>query len=142
MAFPGMSGMGGMTGGIGRPGMDGDPLAAPPPSPTAMDPNGDGGTPMSLRGLMGGPSAVPSNQMPPEVLTGIVSASQQITSMLDSFAQVTPDKGATLAMIKDLLNQYLAELMGAGAGAMSPTASGPAYPGGGLTRGIAGPGAV
>lgn len=114
-------------------------LDQPPPSPTPM--GGQEGTgPFSLRGMA--PPVVPVQQMPPEVLTGIVSAAAQIGQLLDSFAQVTPDKAAALAMIKDLLQQYLAEIMQSGAGPVSPTATGPAFPGGGIDRGIAGAGTM
>ena len=82
------------------------------------------------------------DQMPPEVLTGLMQAAQTINQMLDSFAQVTPDKGAQLGLIKDLLQRYLADVMASGAGPVSATAPGPAFPGGGVDRGIAGPGAV
>jgi hypothetical protein len=85
---------------------------------------------------------VPSNRLPPEVLTGLTASAQKISELLDSFAQVTPDKSAQLAMIKDLLQRYLADLMTAGSQPLSPTATGPAFPGGGIDRGIAGPGAV
>jgi hypothetical protein len=95
--------------------------------------------PFSPRGLV---PQVPSDQMPPEVLTGLMQAAQTINQMLDSFAQVTPDKGAQLALIKDLLQRYLADVTAAGAGPVSATAPGPAFPGGGIDRGIAGPGSV
>lgn len=121
-----------------------DPLGQPPPSPTPMNPDGQGSLPATLRG-MAGPAAggaIPSNQLPPEILTGLTAAASQITQMLDSFAQVTPDQGQLLEQIKGSLQQYLAAVMTAGGGAVSPTASGPAFPGGGLSRGIAGPGAM
>jgi hypothetical protein len=111
----------------------------PPPGPPEM--GGGGGGPLSMRGLAG-PQPIPSGQLPPEILTGVTSAAQTINQMLDGFAQVTPNKGPQLALIKDLLQQYLAELMGDGAGATAPTATGPAFPGGGMDRGLAGPGAV
>jgi len=114
-----------------------NPLDGPPPSPTPMAPPPDGQ--FSMAGLA---PPIPSNQMPPEMLTGIVSAAQTISTMLDSFAQATPDKAAQLAMIKDLLQRYLADLLGSGAGAISPTASGPAFPGGGVDHGLAGAGSV
>lgn len=122
----------------------GDPLGMPPPSPTPMNPDGQGSAPASLRGLGGAASGgmIPSNQLPPEILTGITAAALQIDQMLSSFAQATPDKAQALDAIKALLQQYLAELMSAGGGAATPTASGPAFPGGGIPRGIAGPGAV
>jgi hypothetical protein len=116
------------------------PLDGPPPSPTPMGGPPQGGA-FGMKGLAG-PSQVPSGQMPPEVLTGLTAAAQTINQQLDAFAQVTPDKATQLALIKELLQQYLAEIMVAGAGPTSPTASGPAFPGGGMDRGIAGPGAV
>jgi hypothetical protein len=94
-----------------------------------------------MKGIAG-PAPVASGQMPPEVLTGITQAAQTISSQLDSFAQITPDKATALAMIKELLQQYLADLMTSGAGPVSATAPGPAFPGGGIDRGIAGAGAV
>lgn len=127
MAMPGMS-----------PSIGASPLDGPPPSPTPMggqDPAG----PFSPRGLV---PQMPMDQMPPEILTGLMQAAQTISQTLDSFAQVTPDKGAQLALIKDLLQRYLADVMTAGAGPVSATAPGPAFPGGGIDRGIAGPGAV
>ena len=117
------------------------PLDGPPPSPTAMGGTPPGGSPFSMKGL-GGPAPIPAGQMPPEVLTGITQAAQTISTQLDSFAQVTPDKATALALIKELLQQYLAEIMAAGAGPVSPTAPGPAFPGGGIDKGLAGPGSV
>lgn len=98
-----------------------------------------GSAPFSMQGLA---PSIPSNQIPPEVLTGIVTSAQQINQLFDSFAQITPDKAAQLSLMKDMLQQYLADLMSAGAGPTSPTASGPAFPGGGIERGIAGAGMV
>lgn len=110
----------------------------PPPGPMGGQPSG----PFSMTGMAGGAPSIPSNQLPPEVLTGVTASAQKIAEMLDSFAQVTPDHASELAMIKDMLQQYLASLMTAGAGAITPTASGSAFPGGGMQRGIAGAGAV
>jgi hypothetical protein len=113
-------------------------LDGPPPSPTPMggaDPN----APFSMRGVA---SQIPTGQMPPEVLTGITQSAQSMSDLIDSWAQITPDKAAQLALIKDMVQQYLADLMGAGAGPVSPTAPGPAPPMGGLDRGIASAGAI
>ena len=121
------------------PGAGGSQLDGPPPSPTPMDPAGGGNTPLSMRGLA---PQIPANQMPPEILTGLLQAGQTIGQMLDSFSQVLPDKSAQFALIKDLLQQVFADVVSAGAGATSPTAAGPAFPGGGIDRGIAGPGSV
>lgn len=118
----------------------GSPLDGPPPSPTGMSTPAPG-SPFGMKGLAG-PQPVPSGQMPPEVLTGITQAAQTISQQLDSFAQVTPDKAAALALIKELLQQYLAEIMTAGAGPVSPTAAGAAPPMGGVDRGLSGSGSV
>lgn len=117
------------------------PLDGPPPSPTPMGGQPGPSGPLGMRGLAG-PAPLPADQMPPEVLTGLMQAAQTIGALLDSFAQVTPDKATQLALIKDLLQQYLAEVTSAGAQPTSPTAAGPAFPGGGIDRGVAGPGAV
>lgn len=114
------------------------PLDGPPPSPTPMG----GGSPFAMGGLAGGPPQIPAGQMPPEVLTGITQAAQTISSQLDSFAQVTPDMATQLALIKELLSQYLAGIMTKGAGPISPTAPGAAAPMGGIDKGISGPGSV
>ncbi len=131
----------------GSPGLAGGAssvLDGPPPSPTPMGGAGGPGSqpgPFGMRGLAG-PAPIPSGQMPPEVLTGLTQSAQTIGQMLDSFAQVTPDKAAQLNLIKELLQQYLADIQVAGAGPVSPTASGPAFPGGGMDKGLAGPGSV
>jgi|SRR5262252_5975891 len=113
-------------------------LDQPPPSPTPMggDPSMGG---FSMSGLA---AQLPSTQMPPEVLTGITQSAQAMSQLLDSWAQITPDKAAQLSLIKDMVQQYLAALMQSGAGPVSPTAPGPAFPGGGMDQGIAGPGSV
>jgi hypothetical protein len=120
-------------------GAGGSQLDGPPPSPTPMSPGGD--APFSMRGLAG-PSQVPINQIPPEVLRGVMEAAQSVGSTLDSFAQFFPDQAAQLGLIKDLLQQFLASLVAGGAGAIAPTAAGPAAPMGGTDRGVAGAGAV
>jgi hypothetical protein len=122
-------------------GSSGSPLDGPPPSPTAMSTPAPGAPPFGMKGLAG-PPQVSSSQMPPEVLTGITQAAQTISQTLDSFAQVTPDKAPALSMIKELLQQYLAEIMVAGASPVSPTAAGAAPPMGGMDHGIAGAGSV
>lgn len=129
-----------------RPAAGSSPLDGPPPSPTAM--SGGGDTPFSMRGLSGGApgmpgmSPVPTDQIPPEVLQGVMQAATTVGSTLDSFAQFFPAQAARFGLIKDLLQQAMAELVAGGAGAASPTASGPAFPGGGMDRGVAGAGAV
>jgi len=119
------------------PGAGASVLDGPPPSPTGMSqpPAGQ----FSMRGLA---PSVPSTALPPEMLTGIVASAATIGQMLDAYAQALPDKAAQFALIKDLLQQVFAELLTAGAGATSPTATGAAFPGGGVDRGVAGAGAV
>lgn len=133
--------------GPGFPGIGPTPgataLDGPPPSPTPMGAPPPGGGGFSMRGIAGGgPAGIPSAGMPPEVLTGITSSAQSMSDLLDSWAQITPDKAPQLALIKDMVSQYLADLMGAGAGPVSPTATGPAFPGGGMDRGVAGAGTM
>ena len=134
----------------GFPGLGPSPgagaLDGTPPSPTPMSsppPGVDAGAPFSMRGV-GGPAGgpVPTDGMPPEVLTGITQSAQAMSDLIDSWAQITPDKAAPLALIKDMVQQYLASLMPSGAGPVSPTAAGPAPPMGGMDRGLAGAGAV
>jgi len=95
---------------------------------------------MSLATLA--PPQVPSAQMPPEILTGVMQAATKIGELLDSFSQVAPDLAMDFAAVKDQLAMILAKLVQGGAGPTSPTASGPAFPGGGMDRGISGPGTV
>ena len=126
MASPGLSPL------IGQ-----SPLDGPPPSPTDMGAAGAG--PFSPQGLTGAPGGgqapIPADQLPPQILTGIMQAAQTISSTLDSFAQVTPDKGAKLALIKNLLADYLADVTQAGSGPVSSTFPGQAPPMGGMDRG-------
>lgn len=115
------------------------PLDGPPPSPTAM--SGGGDTPFSLRGLAG-PSAVPTDQIPPDVLRGVMQAAETMAGGLDAFAQFFPTQAARFGLIKDLLQQAMAELLAGGAGAIAPTHAGMAPPMGGTDRGVAGAGSV
>lgn len=114
------------------------PLDGPPPSPQSLG-GGPTGAPtaMSLQGLA---PPIPSGQMPPEILTGIMQSAQSIAQLLDSYAQAVPDLAADWAQLKDHLATVLAKLMQAGSRPTSPTASGPVPPMGGIDRGIAGAG--
>ncbi len=116
-------------------------LDGPPPSPQSMGGGPTGAaTPLSLQQLAG--PQVPTAQMPPEVLTGIMQSAETIASLFDSYSQATPDLAADWQLLKDHLAQVLAKLVSAGAGPVSPQATGPAFPGGGIDRGIAGAGAI
>lgn len=115
------------------------PLDGPPPSPTAM--SGGGDTPFSMRGIAG-PAQLPTDQIPPEVLRGVMEAAETVGATLDSFAQFFPSQAPRFGLIKDLLQTAMAELVAGGAGAITPTAAGPAFPGGGIDRGVAGAGSV
>jgi hypothetical protein len=117
-------------------------LDAPPPSPTPMG-EVDAAGPFSMRGLAGAvPGQVPAAGMPPEVLTGVQQSVSTMQSMLDSLTQVTPDQAGLLAMMKQMLQEYGQQVQVAGAGPTSPTAAGPAFPGGGIDRGLAGAGSI
>ena len=116
------------------------PLDGPPPSPQLMGGGPTGGaTPFSLSAMA--PPQVPSAQMPPEILTGILQSASKIGELLDSYAQVAPDLAMEFAAIKESLQTVLAQLVQAGAGATDPTATGPAFPAA-FDRGVAGAGAV
>ena len=99
-------------------------------------------TPMSMDALAPGALGQSSGQMPPEILTGILQSATKIDSLLDSYAQVAPDLGMDFAMIKSLLASTLAKLVERGAMPTSPTATGAAYPGGGMDQGISGAGTI
>ena len=117
------------------------PLDGPPPSPQSMGAGPTGApTQFSLSAIA--PGTVPSQQLPPEVLTAIVSSAQKIATMLDGYTQATPDMAADWGAVKDALQVALAKLMTQGAGAMSPTATGAQFPGGGVDRGISGAGTI
>ncbi len=115
----------------------GSPLDAPPPPPGPM--GGDpaaGGVP-TLSGL-GSSMATPmtSGQLPPEILTGIVQATQKIKQMIDSFAQVTPDLAMDWDLCKTVIDKALGKVLAAGGGPASPQASGDQFPGGGFSAGL------
>lgn len=132
--------------GIG-PGLGSAALDGPPPSPTAM---GEVPGAFSMSGLagalpnsMGGmPGSMPASGMPPQVLTGIQQSAQPVLQLFDAWTQVAPDQQGLLAMLKELVNMFLNNVGAAGGGPVSPTAAGPAFPGGGIDQGIAGPGTV
>jgi hypothetical protein len=109
------------------------PMDTPPPSP-AVPGGGVGGQMPTLSGLSQ-PAPIGSANIPPEILTGIIAAAQKMDSILDSFAQVTPDLGPDLDLVKQTLQRYLGKLMTSGAGATSPTAPGNQFGGGGLNAG-------
>lgn len=115
------------------------PLDGPPPSPQAVGagPTGEQ-TPLSLNQLA---PPVPSAQMPPEMLTGILQSAETIGTLLDSYAQALPDLAADFGQVKNQLQAVLAKVLVAGAGAMSPTAVGSQFPMA-FDRGISGPGTV
>ena len=114
-------------------------LDGPPPSPQAVGAGPTGQpTPFSLSQLA---PPVPADQLPPEMLTGIMQSAQKISSLFDSYAQAVPDLAQDWAQLKDGLAAVLAKLTMLGAGPTSPTASGPAFPAA-FDRGIAGAGTV
>lgn len=112
------------------------PLDGPPPAPgldPSTQPGGPNGspTPQGMEG-MAAPMSVPSGQLPPEILTGMMQRLEQIGADLDSFAQVTPDLAASWSLIKELLMQTAGQLLTAGAAPAGPTSTGGGFPGGGF----------
>lgn len=113
-------------------------LDGPPPSPAfeqGMNP-GQATTPQVGAGGLGG--LVPqlsSSGLPPQVLSGMLSAAEQMVATLDSFAQVTPDLAPDWAAAKEALLNAMAKVLQAGAAPPSATAIGSNFSGGGLDRG-------
>jgi hypothetical protein len=115
----------------------GSALDGPPPSPQSVGAGPTGApTPMSLDQMA---PPIPSGQLPPEMLTGIMQSAQTIAQLLDSYAQATPDLAQDWAQLKDGLAAVLAKLMQAGSAPTSPTATGPAFPAA-FDRGLSGAG--
>lgn len=109
-------------------------LDGPPPESANTD-GMNTGTP-SLNSLVnGGAPPVSSSQIPPQILTGMLQAADQITTMLDSFAQATPDLAPDWAICKAALASAMAKVQQAGGGPTSPNAPGPQFPGGGIDAG-------
>lgn len=79
--------------------------------------------------------ALPAHQVPPEVLTGILQAGEKMVTMIDAFAQATPDLSQEWAGAKAALMMALSRVLEAGAGPTTPTSPGPNFPGGGIDRG-------
>ena len=104
-------------------------LNQPPPSPAVATGQNPG---VPLGSLV---PPIPTHQLPPEVLTGILQAGEQISQMYDSFAQATPDLATDWAAAKNALLSAMSKVLQAGAGPTSPTSTGPQFPGGGIDRG-------
>ena len=81
-----------------------------------------------------GPAPVSSANIPPEILTGMIQAGEKVSSIFDSFAQVTPDLAADWDILKDLLQRTLGKVLAAGGGPSSPTAAGSPFPGGPMSK--------
>lgn len=114
---------------------DASVLDSPPPSP-ALDQGMNPGMPLDgATGLGGLVPPIPSTGMPPEILRGILEGGEQISRLLDSFAQVTPDLARDWGLVKQVLMATLARVAQTGAPPTSPTAPGPNFPGGGFERG-------
>jgi len=114
------------------------PLDTPPPSPSIPG-GGDGGQMPTLSGLAQ-PAPIGSANIPPEILTGMLQASEKIDQMFDSFAQVTPDLASDWDLCKEILKRTLGKVMVAGGGATSQNAPGSQFPGGGMNAGMSGAG--
>lgn len=128
MAFPSASGT-----------LPGDQmLDGPPPSP-AFEGSGSTGEPTPAPGQPGplGQLVPPigAGQLPPQVLTGILQAGQQMVQAIDSFSQVTPDLAPDWEAVKQSLLNAMAKVLQAGAGPTSSTAPGSNFSGGGIDRG-------
>lgn len=87
-------------------------------------------------GQMGPPVQIGTGALPPEILTGVMQIGQQITSLLDGLAQVTPEQAMEWQAAKQLIEQTLAKILLVGGQPASPTSPGMgAFPGGGFEQG-------
>ena len=107
----------------------GTALDSPPPSPAAET----GLNPGTSLGSLVPP--IQSNQVPPEILTGILQSGESMSKSLDAFAQALPDLAPDFALAKDTLQRALSTVLMAGGGPTAPNAPGPNFPGGGFDRG-------
>lgn len=110
-------------------------LDQPPPSP-ALEQGMGPGTPLPTEAVQGfAPPPMGAGQLPPDVLTGMMKTATQMAQDLDAFAQMAPDIAPRWAAVKEALSIAMSELLMAGSGPISPTATGPGFPGGGIDRG-------
>lgn len=121
------------TGQVGSQVLDG-----PPPSPQ-MAGAGPTGAPSSFAGMA---PPIPTQAMAPELLQGGMALASKIGDSLDQLAQTFPDASQDFGQVKDALMSAMAKLVAGGAPPLSPNATGPQFPGGGVDRGIAGGGTV
>lgn len=133
--MPKAGGLGAMVGGSPMPSPSGGmppsaPVAGGPPASTAPYGTGTGGPDAAGPSVGSGSSALPQ-----PMLQGILEAGVQIGLMYDSFARATPDLSGLLDAARSALQEYLGQLMVAGAGPTGPTAPGQPFPGGGFDRG-------
>lgn len=66
---------------------------------------------------------------PPEVLKGAMQAADTVGRTLDSFAQLFPQHAGAFSLIKEQLTTIFADVLRAGAPALSPTEAGSPFPG-------------
>jgi hypothetical protein len=78
------------------------------------------------------PMSIPSGMLPPEMLTGAMQAFEKATSVLGAIAQMAPDLGPDASLLMELVTQFAAKLVQAGAQPPSPTAAGAGFPAGGF----------
>lgn len=108
-------------------------LDQPPPSPALQD-GVNPGMP-SIQTLRGPQAGLSAQGLPPDVLTGMLQTSMKIAEDLSALAQMTPDLASDWAQVISGLSAVMAKVVQAGGGPVSPTATGPQFPGGGFDQG-------
>lgn len=77
-------------------------------------------------------AGTPGRATSPEVLMGVMQSAETMAGMLDSMASVVPDMANQFAMLKDLLQRTMGQLLVKGGQPASPNSPGMNFPGGGF----------
>lgn len=115
-------------------------LDGPPPNPALQTGQNPGTSLASLAGGDGATStAYPSGVLVPEVMKGVLEASQGMADTLDAFAEAMPQWAADWQSVKAALLAAMSKVVGAGAPPTSPTNPGGNFPGGGFDQSLSSP---
>lgn len=104
-------------------------LDGPPPTPQLETPNQP---PAGLQDLVPQPT-VGADQLPPPLRAGLEELGQQVLTAIDAAAQLVPEFAADFGIARFAWERAMSRVSGqAGTQAVTPTAPGTGFPGGGL----------